>query len=110
MEGSCCVAALEAVPARDVPHPLSPAPWGEAGHCRWGARQELQGAGGNPSGMVLLRPWCGWRDIWEGEMGRAIIKGQRAHVVSSQSNGGIYCCLGVREGRCRLILDREEIL
>lgn len=73
MEGSRCVAMLEAEPARDAPHPM--APRAKAGRCRMHPRRGVQTIGGTPSCMVL------W---WHGRAGgtsrrqKTMVKGQRS--------------------------------
>lgn len=107
MEGSRCVAALEAAPAQDAPRPLRPgAKQGAAGGVR-GERRRV---------LVEIPPaWscCGggaargtlWREEWGGPWLRG---GGRMLLLPGQT--GIYCCLGVRKGKCRLISDRDKIL
>lgn len=74
MEGSRCVATLEAAPARDAPRPM--APRAEAGRCRMHPRRGVQTIGGTPSCVVLWWWWQGWRNIKEAES-----HGQGAEVV-----------------------------
>lgn len=71
-----------------VMHPI-PRALGRSGVLPAGERQEVQGAGGNPSSMVLLQRWHSQRVVREGGMGRAMVKGWRARVVSSRSNGDL---------------------
>ena len=106
MEGSGCVAALQAAPAHDVPRPLRPG-------AKHGSTGEARGAGcwwksflhgpaavvGWPGGHRGGRE--GWRGLWS--------RG-RGHVLFLPSQMGIYCCLGVREGRCQVISGSDEML
>lgn len=105
MEGSCCTAALEAAPARDAPRPLCP-------RVKRGAASGVRGAGcwwkslrHSPTAVAARpeRPWGG-----RGEEGHG--QGAEGTCCFFLVERGIYCCLGVRAGRCRLILDRDEIL
>lgn len=84
MEGSCCVAVLEAAAARDAPCPPQP-------RLKRDASSRVRGTG--KSLVEIPSPWsrCGGAtaggDTREGGMGMAVDKGQRA-CVSSWLIGG----------------------
>lgn len=83
MEGSHCVATLEAAPARDAPHPM--APCAEARCCWLRPRRAVRSIGGTPSCVVLWWRWQGWRNVREAEN-----HGQGAEVAC--------CSIPVKQG------------
>lgn len=95
MEGSCCVAVLQAAPARDAPCPPHP-------RMKWDVSSRVRGTGKSlvkflRHGPAVVVPWP------EGHQG-----GRDGNGHDQEAEGvcfflvdwGIYCCLGIKLGRC----------